>query len=241
LYRTGDLARYLPDGTLEFLGRADQQVKLRGFRIELGEVESALGEQAGVSKTAAIIREDRPGDRRLVAYVVPADGERPVAGDLRRALKERLPEHMVPSAIVVLDALPLTPNGKIDRRALPAPDGSRQSDETYVAPQTDAERRLAAAWCDVLGVEKVGVEDNFFDLGGHSLLVVRLHARLQGMFERELSVLDLFRYPTIGALARLMTQAATVDTFADDVRERTRKQREAMARRHPGGRKMAAL
>jgi amino acid adenylation domain-containing protein len=239
LYRTGDLARYLPDGTLEFLGRADQQVKLRGFRIELGEVESALADQAGVAKAAAIVREDRPGDKRLVAYVIPGEGEPPSAAALRRELKERLPEYMVPSAIVFLDAMPLTPNGKIDRRALPAPDGSRQSDETFVAPQTDAERRIAAVWCEVLGIEKVGVEDNFFDLGGHSLLVVRLHARLQGMFERELTVLDLFRYPTISALARQLTQAPSKDAFADDVRDRTRKQREAMAKRR--GPKMAAL
>jgi amino acid adenylation domain-containing protein len=239
LYRTGDLARYLPDGTLEFLGRADHQVKLRGFRIELGEVESALADQPGVSKASAIIREDRPGDKRLVAYVVGGEGEQPSAASLRRVLKERLPEYMVPSSIVFLDAMPLTPNGKIDRRALPAPDGSRQSDQAFVAPQTDAERRIAAVWCEVLGLEKVGVEDNFFDLGGHSLLVVRLHARLQGLFERELAVLDIFRYPTIAALARQLTQAAPEDAFADAVRDRTRKQREAMARRR-GGPKVAA-
>lgn len=241
LYRTGDLARYLRDGNMEFLGRIDDQVKLRGFRIEPGEVEALLATHESVAQAVVIIREDRPGDKRLVAYVVAAEGAVPAAGELRRLAKERLPEYMVPSAVVTLDALPLTPNGKINRRALPAPDGARQSDEAYVQPRTDAERRIAAIWCDVLGVQSVGVEDNFFDLGGHSLLVVKLHGRLRAEFSAELSVVDIFRFPSVAALAKQLTQADAPEVFADDVRDRARLQREAMARRRAGGSGVAAL
>jgi amino acid adenylation domain-containing protein len=241
LYRTGDLARYLADGNLEFLGRMDAQVKLRGFRIEPGEIEAVLATHESVAQAVVIIREDRPGDKRLVAYVVAAEGGVPAAGELRRLAKDRLPDYMVPSAVVVLDALPLTPNGKIDRRALPAPDGARQSDETYVQPRTDVERRVAAIWCEVLGVQSVGVEDNFFDLGGHSLLVVKLHARLRGELGGELTVVDIFRFPTVAALAKQFTQAEAPEAFADGVRDRARLQREAMARRRAGGQGLAAL
>jgi amino acid adenylation domain-containing protein len=241
LYRTGDLARYLGDGNMEFLGRIDAQVKLRGFRIEPGEIEAVLSTHASVAQAVVIIREDRPGDKRLVAYVVAAEGGMPASGELRRLAKERLPDYMVPSAVVVLEALPLTPNGKINRRALPAPDGVRQPDETYVQPRTDTERRIAAIWCEVLGVQTVGVEDNFFDLGGHSLLVVKLHGRLRAELGGELTVVDIFRFPTVAALAKQFTQAEAPEVFADGVRDRARLQREAMARRRAGGQGLAAL
>jgi len=241
LYRTGDLARYLADGNMEFLGRIDAQVKLRGFRIEPGEIEALLSTHDSVAQAVVIIREDRPGDKRLVAYVMAAEGQTPAAGELRRLAKERLPDYMVPSAVVVLDAFPLTPNGKINRRALPAPDGARQAEDAYVQPRTDTERRIAAIWCEVLGVQAVGVEDNFFDLGGHSLLVVKLHGRLRAELGGELTVVDIFRFPTVAALAKQFTQAEAPEVFADGVRDRARLQREAMARRRAGGQGLAAL
>ena len=201
LYRSGDLARYLPDGNIEFLGRIDQQVKLRGFRIEPGEIEAVLASDDTVARAVVTIREDRPGDKRLVAYVVAAPGAATNAADLRRLAKERLPEHMVPSAIVALDELPLTPNGKIDRGALPAPDGSRQSDDAYVAPATEAERRVAAIWGEVLGLEQVGAGDNFFDLGGHSMLAVKVASRLGRAFAIDVPVRAIFETRTLADLA----------------------------------------
>ena len=166
LYRTGDLVRWRPDGTLEFLGRIDQQVKLRGFRIELGEIETVLGSHPDVAAAVAIVREDAPGDQRLVAYVVPGTDCVIDLGDARDRLRRALPPFMVPNAFVVLDALPTTANGKLDRRALPAPEARRSGAETsYVAPQTPVEEALAAIWAEVLGVERVGIDDDFFDLG----------------------------------------------------------------------------
>src|SRR5262249_27554952 len=161
LYRTGDKVRWLADGTLEFLGRLDSQVKLRGFRIELGEVESALRQHSSVRDAVVIAREDRPGDKRLVAYVT-SHAQAPAPAELRRFPKEPLPEYMVPSAFVVLEALPITANGKVDRKALPAPEAT-VSDTEYIAPRTPTEEKLAALWAEVLGVPRVGAEDNFFE------------------------------------------------------------------------------
>jgi amino acid adenylation domain-containing protein len=233
LYRTGDLARYLPDGTIELLGRIDNQVKLRGFRIELAEVESAVAAHPSVSEAVAVVREDRPGDRRLVAYVVPVGGEVPSAAEIRRFLRDRVPDYMVPSTVATLAAFPVTPNGKIDRTALPAPEAERQSDEAFVAPRTETERRLATIWRDVLQVNDVGVHDNFFDLGGHSLLVVQLHSRMRDAFERELSVVDLFRYPTVESQVRELLQPRDGAERAGvvDARDRAAKQRDALKRR----------
>ncbi len=199
IYRTGDLGRHLPDGEVAFAGRADLQVKIRGFRIEPGEIEAALAAQPGVREAVVIVR-DEQGEKRLVAYVV-AELEGAVRiPELRRALRERLPAHMVPATLVLLPRLPLTPNGKVDRRALPAPEAPPAA-EVRTAPQSELEQRIAAVWCEVLGVERVGVEDNFFDLGGHSLLLVRLHARLQEVLGRELPLLDLFAWPNVRAQA----------------------------------------
>ncbi|MFZ5833576.1 MAG: amino acid adenylation domain-containing protein, partial [Planctomycetota bacterium] len=192
LYRTGDLVRWCADGNLEFLGRIDQQVKLRGFRIELGEIEAVFLEHPLVAQCVVQLREDRPGDRRLVAYCVPAEGDRWDASGLLCHLRSRLPEYMVPSVLVRLAALPLSPNGKIDRRALPKPDESRPQLETeFAAPDAPIEQQLARIWADLLGLDRVGIDDDFFALGGHSLLAVRLVARIEKAFGRRLPLAAL--------------------------------------------------
>jgi amino acid adenylation domain-containing protein len=216
LYRTGDQVRYTPDGTLEYLGRLDTQVKVRGFRIELGEIESVLATHAAVQHAVVIAREDVPGDVRLVAYLVGADGARVSSGDLRRWLGGLLPHYMVPAAFVFVDSLPLTPNGKIDRRALPAPSESgQQASPSFVSPRAGIESAVAEIWRSVLRVERVGVDDNFFDLGGHSLLVVQMQSRLRDRFACELSLMELFRRPTVGAIAEYVSANATPATVAD--------------------------
>ncbi|MGB9178315.1 MAG: amino acid adenylation domain-containing protein [Pyrinomonadaceae bacterium] len=207
LYKTGDLARYLADGNIEFLGRIDQQVKVRGFRIELSEVETVLAEHDAVREVVVIARNDGGVDQRLVAYIVPVQEQQPTVSELRGFLKEKLPEYMVPSIFTFLERLPLTPSGKIDRRALPRTDGLRpELEAAYVPPQTEAQRSIATIWQAVLRIEQVGVHDNFFDLGGHSLLVAEVRSKLLEVFQREVSMLDLFKYPTIDALARYLTE-----------------------------------
>ncbi|HEU0077931.1 MAG TPA: AMP-binding protein, partial [Longimicrobiaceae bacterium] len=203
-YRSGDRARWLPSGELEFLGRVDAQVKVRGFRIEPGEVEAALERHPAVREAAVVVREDAAGERRLVAYVA-ADGEAADAAELREHLRGRLPEYMVPSAVVVLDALPLTPTGKVDRRALPAPEGSG---EEFVAPRTPAEAALAGIWAEVLGAERVGVHDDFFALGGHSLLATRVATRVQEAFGVDIPLRAIFEAPTVAGLAERVEAAA---------------------------------
>ncbi len=206
LYRTGDLVRWRESGTLEFLGRIDQQVKLRGFRIELGEIEAVLDSDPDVSGAVAIVREDSPGDQRLIAYVV-AVGERTVDAErLRRLCKTRLPPFMVPSAFVSLDAFPVTSNGKLDRSALPAPDGSRPAlERTYAAPETPVEQSLASIWSEILGVERIGLDDDFFDLGGHSLLAIKMLSRVQESFDLDLLLHSVFEHSTIRELAAAIT------------------------------------
>jgi amino acid adenylation domain-containing protein len=207
LYRSGDLARRRPDGMLEFLGRADDQVKIRGHRIEPGEVESALARHPVVRGAAVVAREDRSGDRRLVAYLTVEPGrESPSTADLRAFLGRTLPAPMIPSAFVVADALPLTPNGKVDRTSLPAPEGDRPDlGVPFEAPRTSAEEAVARAWADVLGVGRVGVRDNFFDLGGHSLLATQVASRLREALGVEVPVRLLFEAPTVAALARRLS------------------------------------
>jgi amino acid adenylation domain-containing protein len=198
LYRTGDRVRWLADGTLEFMGRLDAQVKIRGFRIEPGEVEAVLQREPGVRECVVAVREDAPGEKRLVAYVVGGAE----AGELREALRRSLPEWMVPAAFVALDALPLTPNGKVDRKALPAPD-SAPDEEAYVAPRTPVETEMAAIWAEVLGHERVGATDDFFvALGGHSLAATRVVSRVRAALGVDLPVRALFESPTVEALAR---------------------------------------
>jgi amino acid adenylation domain-containing protein len=198
LYRSGDRVRYREDGNIEFLGRLDQRVKVRGFRIELAAVETALREHPAVREAAAMVREDQPGDERLVAYYA-ASGE-VGAGELRGFLRQRLPEYMVPSAFVLLGCLPITANGKVDRKALPAPEGGRGGPE-YVAPRTPSEEVLAGIWEQVLGVERVGVHDNFFDLGGHSLSAIQVVSRARQALQVGLPLRALLEQPTIEALA----------------------------------------
>ncbi len=196
LYRTGDLARWLASGDLEHLGRLDHQVKIRGFRIELAEIESVLGKLPGVREAVVVARDSPAGDRRLVAYMA---GDMTPNG-LLQSLRERLPEHMVPFALVTLPALPLTPNGKVDRKALPAPEWER-AEESFLAPRTPVEEVVAGIWAELLGLERVGAADHFFALGGHSLLAARVVSRLRRAFGVELPVRDLFEAPTVEALA----------------------------------------
>ncbi len=206
LYRTGDRARYLPDGTVEHLGRIDQQVKLRGIRIEPGEIEAALAAHAGVGRAVVVVREDESDNPRLVAYVVPEGRERlPGGRELRQFLRDRLPEYMVPSAFVALVSLPLTPNAKIDRAALPAP-GSAGREDDYVAPRTPTEEALADLWGEVLRLERVGAADNFFALGGHSLLATQIVSRVRDVFGVDLPLRALFEAPTVADLAAVITE-----------------------------------
>jgi acyl-coenzyme A synthetase/AMP-(fatty) acid ligase len=227
LYKTGDVARYLPDGNIEFLGRTDHQVKIRGFRIEPGEVESALAQHPAVREAVVVAREDASAeshvsenrnpvlsrgevpkiqnsksDKRLVAYVVPHRDLCPSTGELRNYLKEKLPDPMVPSAFVLLDALPRTPHGKLDRRALPAPDQNRpELQSAFVAPRTPTEKLLAETWAGVLKLERIGIHDNFFELGGHSLLATQVISRLRDAFRVDLPLRSLFESPTVACLA----------------------------------------
>ncbi|SCE53814.1 non-ribosomal peptide synthase domain TIGR01720/amino acid adenylation domain-containing protein [Streptomyces sp. DvalAA-14] len=204
MYRTGDLVRWNADGLLEYVGRADDQVKLRGFRIELGEVEAALAAQDGITAACAVVREDQPGDRRLIAYVTGTAGAGPVdAAALREALGAALPDHMVPSAFVELAELPRTPNGKFDQRALPAPDTASTAGQSGRAPRTPQEQVLCGLFAEVLAVPAVSVDDDFFLLGGHSLLATRLISRIRSVLGVELSVRDLFEHPTVARLARI--------------------------------------
>jgi amino acid adenylation domain-containing protein len=206
LYRTGDVVRWRRTGELEFVGRADDQVKVRGFRIELGEIEGVLLRHPAARDAVVSAREDEPGRTRLVGYVVPSD-QAPSVAELRAHLKAELPEHMVPAAFVVLESLPKTGSGKVDRRALPAPDAPTVPAESYVAPETEAERRLAEIWAEVLKVERVGTRDNFFELGGHSLLATQVVSRARIAFGAELPLRAVFERPTVGELAALLPAA----------------------------------
>jgi acyl carrier protein len=206
LYRTGDIVRHLPDGGIEFLGRRDGQVKVRGFRVELAEVEAALQRCPGVGQAAAALHGEA-GKELLVGYVVARRQPPPTQGELRAFLQGRLPTPMVPTAWVYLEGLPLTPNGKVDRRALPPPDGTRPGmGAEFVAPRSPLEEMLVEIWTDVLGLERVGVHDNFFEVGGHSLNATQVIAQLHEELELELPLRSLFESPTIAELAVSVVQ-----------------------------------
>jgi acyl carrier protein len=229
LYRTGDLARRLVNGDLEYLGRIDHQVKIRGFRVELGEIESIISVFSGIREVVVIAREDKPGDKKLVAYFC-STGE--VAPDALRAhLRVRLPDYMLPASFVRMDALPLTANGKVDRLALPAPDVTRASrEETYAAPRTEMERTVAAIWQELLDNPGISLEANFFDLGGHSLLLVQAHRKLQQVLGRTLPIVTLLQHPTVRSLAQQLAGNGVSRLASDGLNERARRQQEAMAR-----------
>ncbi|WP_434626621.1 non-ribosomal peptide synthetase [Chromobacterium sp. CV08] len=211
LYKTGDLGRWLPDGSIEYLGRNDFQVKIRGFRIELGEIEARLAACAGVREAAVLAREDAPGDKRLVAYLTARPDAAPDAAALRTELANDLAEYMIPSAFVVLDAFPLTPNGKLDRKALPAPDGAQLSGREYVAPQGETEEALANIWSALLNVERVGRHDNFFELGGHSLLAVSMVARAARQLGAGLALRQVYQAADLRELAAMIRPDADAD------------------------------
>jgi amino acid adenylation domain-containing protein len=207
LYATGDLARRLPGGHIEFLGRVDHQVKIRGFRIEPGEIEAALERCPGVHRAIVVVRDTPPDGKRLVAYV--AAGTQTNAPEIQRILKRVLPEYMVPSAIVVLDELPLTSNGKVDRRRLPEPVlAGRDAHTRYAMPRTGLERSLTEVWQEVLGAERVGIHDNFFDLGGHSLLLINVWRKIKDDLAIDVSIVELMKYPTVASLAAFLSERA---------------------------------
>ncbi len=208
LYRTGDMARYLPDGQIEFLGRVDLQVKVRGFRVELGEIEAVIDRYPGVQRSVVLAREDTPGEKQLVAYVLPHENQTPTVGELQKFVKDKLPKYMVPASFVLLETLPLTPTGKIDRGALPAPERVRPDlASTFVAPRTKTEEVLAGIWCQVLSLPAVGVHDDFFDLGGESLRAMQVTTKLNKVFQTQLSVRMLFDNPTVESLTQCIEAA----------------------------------
>jgi amino acid adenylation domain-containing protein len=204
LYRTGDHARYLAGGNIEFLGRIDHQVKIRGYRIELGEIEATLAQHPAIRGAIAMVREDHSGDKRLVAYLVVRREQSFDASDVRKHLKQRLPEYMIPSALVLLDEWPLTPSGKVDRGSLPAP-GSVQRSE-FIAPRTPVEEKIAKIWAEVLRVDRVGMDDNFFELGGHSLLATQVVSRMRVVFNYDIPLRSMFEAPTVADSAAAITR-----------------------------------
>jgi amino acid adenylation domain-containing protein len=230
MYKSGDLARLLDNGDIEYLGRGDMQVKIRGFRIELGEIEATLADHPGVQQAVVLARKDGPGEQNLVAYFVKkADGS-PTTNDLREFLRTRLPEHMVPYAYVQLDALPLTVNGKIDRDVLPAPAVAVPAEPE--ATSTQLEQAIIDIWCQTLGTRRVGLGDNFFDLGGDSLLLATVHTRLQEKSKIEIPITDLFEFPTVRSLARRLSPKSSGEPSFIGAQQRAQKQRAAFARKH---------
>ncbi|HEX8145435.1 MAG TPA: amino acid adenylation domain-containing protein [Pyrinomonadaceae bacterium] len=220
LYRTGDVVKYRADGELEYLRRKDHQVKVRGFRIELGEVEAVLEQAAGVRTGVVLVREDRPGEKRLVGYVQAEEGQTPGVEELLGHMREKLPTYMVPSVLMILDELPLTANGKVDRKALPAPSGSRPDlRREYVEPRTEVERSIAEMCAELLGIERVGVHDNFFELGGHSLMAMQLISRVRATFTAELALQGLFKDPTVESLAAAVEEAILSKSNPDEMDE----------------------
>ncbi len=235
IYWTGDLAKYRDDGVIDFLGRVDHQVKIRGYRIELGEIEALLGKHDSVRDCVLLLREDSPGDQRLVAYVVAATlGAKLDISALKQHLRGQLPEYMVPNDIVVLDAMPLTPNGKIDRKQLPSPQSLGQAaNVNYVEPENELQKTIATIWQESLQVNRVGLNDNFFDLGGHSLLIVRVHQQLKQRVDQPISLTDLYRFPTIQLLTDFLNNDSTSESLKKSS-DRAQRRRERMGLRKRG-------
>lgn len=225
LYKTGDLCRYLPDGEIDYLGRIDFQVKIRGNRIELGEIEAVIQQCPSVRQCAVTVREDSPGEKRLVAYIVEVPGKFSTS-DMRKKLSEMLPDYMIPAVFMILPSLPLTPSGKTDRRALPKPGRERPKlANQYIAPRTETERKLARVWCEVLQLDRVGIDDNFFDLGGDSLMGLKMVTRLHSAHRISIPVVKLFQYSSIAQLAQSLDHKQDTVEFIDEINERATRQR----------------
>jgi len=234
LYRTGDQARWLSDGTIEFIGRLDHQIKIRGYRIEPGDIEAALEKHPLIKEACVIAHEFGPADKRLVAYLAAGQAQAPGISEIRAFLAAKLPEYMIPSSFVALETLPLNANGKVDRKALPLPEATRpELNAAYLAPESGTEKVIAALWREVLHLDKVGIRDNFFDLGGNSVMIVRIHHRLKQHLGRDFPLIALFQYPTIDTLAQFLGQNGERPSEKPQagILDRAAKQREALARR----------
>jgi acyl carrier protein len=231
LYKTGDLARYQPDGNIEYIGRIDGQVKIRGFRIELGEIETALAKHRAVKQAVVLAREDTPGDKRLVAYLAVNPEEELTIADLRVQLQSQLPDYMVPAIFMTVEAMPKTPSGKIDRRALPAPDSQRpEQSQGYAAPQSELERVLAGIWSKLLKLDRVGIHDNFFEIGGNSLMTLQIAVQVRALLQKDLPVVKLFQYPTIAQLANYLNQGEGTKQSSNKFQDRADRQKAAFGR-----------
>ncbi len=232
LYKTGDLARYLLDGNIEFLGRIDNQVKIRGFRIELGEIEREIAQHPDVREIVVLARQDEAGEKQLTAYIVPHYNSGYTHNKLRGFLQQRLPNYMMPSAFVMLESLPLTANGKVDKHKLPAPSRERpQLEQAYIAPQTDLEHLLAGILSELLKIDRVGIDDNFFDLGATSISILQVAARVKQELGIELPAVKLFQYSTIGSLAKYLDSNQNSQPSSDKLQNRAQRQQAARARR----------
>ncbi len=231
IYRTGDRVRRLNDGTIDFLGRIDDQVKISGYRVEPAEVAAALREHRAVQDAVVLLDDDHPGRKRLVAYVVPRWLPAPSANELREFVGSKLPQFMVPAAVTTITEIPLTPNGKVDRAALAGGRGSAPTRTADDAPPAALEKSIAAIWCGVLGLQAVGAEDSFFDIGGDSLALTEVHARLAKILPKPLPITDLFQYPTVKTLAGRLASITPAANAGDDSEQRAQRQREALARR----------
>lgn len=231
LYKTGDLARYLPDGNIEFLGRIDNQVKIRGFRIELGEIEREIAQHPDVREIVVLARQDETGEKQLTAYIVPHRKSRDIYNQLRSLLQQRLPNYMVPSAFVMLESLPLTANGKVDRHKLPAPSRERpQLEQPYISPQTDLEHLLAGILSELLKIDRVGINDNFFDLGGTSISILQFTVRVQQELGIQLPAVKLFQYSTIGSLAKYLHSNQNSQPSSDKLQNRAQRKQASRTR-----------
>jgi acyl carrier protein len=231
VYKTGDQGRFMPDGGVRFEGRLDGQIKLYGNRVEIGEIEVVLRQYPQVREAAVAAKQDSYGNLRLVGYVVPEPGEKPTVESLRRFLGDRLPEYMIPAVFMMLMALPLTHNGKIDRGALPEPDRARpEMEQTYVSPSTALERTLTEIWCRVLGLDRIGINDNFFDLGGTSVLAVHLVTQVQQVLGIEVRIVKLFQYPNVSLMAKYLSQDQRDQVSYESVEDRAQRRRAFFSR-----------